>query len=64
MAKLVQQVSFSDKEIRDLLIEKAKEQIKTETGKEPTGSSRTNLIGQANGQDCEAVVTFECNGKR
>jgi len=69
MPKIQQTVTFTDSEIKSILINKAMEQIKEETGKGPTGSSTINLTEDLDGDRTKkgehtAVVTFNCNGKR
>jgi hypothetical protein len=63
MAQIVQTVTFTQEEIQAILVDKAKEQIKTETSKEPTGSSLFRFAEQDKEKQ-GAIVTFQCNGKR
>jgi len=63
MPKIQQTVTFTQDDIKNVLIDKAKEQIKAETGKDPTGAS--SFTFQATSEnETGAVVLFQCNGKR
>lgn len=67
MPQLQQTVSFSHEDITKMLHEKAKEQIKEATGKDPTGSSSITMKakeGEGLPTNVEATVNFNCNGKR
>jgi hypothetical protein len=56
-------VDLDDVKIRELVLKEAKEQIKTETGKDPTGSNQITFDTSNTGK-LTACVTFQCNGKR
>jgi hypothetical protein len=71
---LEQVVTFDHKQLMDMALEKAKERIKEETGKDPTGSSRIEIShGKENEESINpstggkvnycATVRFLCNGQ-